>query len=274
LRSRQIRVLHPNSFIEDPTRIYRAVRFAVRLGFEIESQTEEYIRYAIASGVYERLRLENHQAPALTTRLRTELKYILQANYWKPALKLLADLEALRCLHQDLILTQELWWQIRCVSRWLKFIAPEDNFSHWLIRLEVLIAHLKASERGKVATNLQLPKDSIQRLKRLAQIETEVIEKLPHCHKPSEIYLLLRQYKYVGLILLAVRTPKSIRRTLWQYLTKLAKVEPLLNGNDLKELGYKPGPIYKQMLDDLLIATLDGEITSRPEAEALIQQNY
>jgi tRNA nucleotidyltransferase (CCA-adding enzyme) len=53
LRSHQIRVLHANSFIEDPTRIYRAVRFAVRLNFQIESQTEEYIRYAISSGVYE-----------------------------------------------------------------------------------------------------------------------------------------------------------------------------------------------------------------------------
>ncbi|GAB4228318.1 MAG: CBS domain-containing protein [Stanieria sp.] len=274
LRSRQIRVLHPNSFIEDPTRIYRAVRFAVRLGFKIESQTEEYIRYAIASGVYERLRIENHQAPALTTRLRTELKYILQAEYWKPALQLLADLEALRCLHPDLILTEELWWQIRCVSRWLKTIDPEHNFEHWLIRLEILIAHLNPSERIKVATNLQLPKDSLQRLKKLEQIQTEVRNKLPQCHSKSEIYLLLRQYKYVGLILLAVRTSKSIRRTIWQYLTQLAKVEAPLNGNDLKNLGYQPGPIYKQMLDNLLMATLDGKIKNRTEAEDFIQHNY
>ena len=122
LRSRLIRVLHANSFIEDPTRIYRAVRFAVRLQFTIESQTEEYIKYAINSGVYERLRLSDRQAPALTTRLRAELKYILQADYWKPALKLLADLGALRCLHRDLQLTPQLWWQIRYVSRWLRYL--------------------------------------------------------------------------------------------------------------------------------------------------------
>ena len=274
LRSRQIRVLHPNSFIEDPTRIYRAVRFAVRLGFSIESQTEEYIRYAIASGVYERLRLENHQAPALTTRLKGELKYILQADYWKPALKLLADLSALRCLHQDLELTDELWWQIRCVSRWLRLLDPDNNFQHWLIRLEVLIAYLKPSTRGKLATSLQLPKDSIKRLKQLEQIETEVKQKLLYCQRKSEIYKLLRQYKYVGLIVLAVRTSQPIRRILWQYLTQLSKIESPLDGHNLKTLGYKPGPIYKQILDDLLIATLDGKISNYSEAKAFVQEKY
>ncbi len=274
LRSREIRVLHANSFIEDPTRIYRAVRFAVRLGFRIEPQTEEYIRYAIASGVYERLRLENQQAPALTTRLRAELKYILQADYWKSALKLLADLEALRCLHQDLKLTERLWWQIRCVSRWLRLIDPENNDQHWLIRLEVLIAHLKPAERGKVATNLQLPKDSINRLEQLEQIETEVKHKLPQCQRKSEIYTLLRQYKYVSLIVLAVRINKPLRRIIWQYLTQLSKIHPPLDGNDLKKLGYKPGPIYKQILEDLLIATLDKQINSYAEAEAFIREKY
>ena len=274
LRSRQIRVLHANSFIEDPTRIYRAVRFAVRLGFRIEPQTEEYIRYAIASGVYERLRLENQQAPALTTRLRAELKYILQANYWKPALKLLAKLQALRCLHQDLELSDKLWWQLRCVARWLKFIDPDNNYQHWLIRLEVLIAYLQPSIREKLATSLQLPKDSIIRLKQLEQIENNIKHKLSQCQRKSEIYTLLRQYKETALILVAVRMDKSLRYLLWQYLTQISKIRSPLDGNDLKKLGYKPSPIYKQILEDLLIATLDGKIKSYDEALAFIQAKY
>ena len=272
LRSRQIRVLHPNSFIEDPTRIYRAVRFAVRLRFRIEPQTESYIRYAIASGVYDRLRVENQQAPALTTRLRAELKYILQADYWKPALKLLANLEALRCLHQDLELTAQLWWQMRCVSRWLKLIDRDRNYQHWLIRLEVLIAHLKPTVRVKVATSLQLPKDSIKRVQELETMETEVRDKLLQCQSQSEIYTLLRQYKDMGLIVLAVRVNKPLRRVLWQYLTHLSKIEAPLDGNDLKALGYKPGPIYKQILHELLIATLDGKVNNYAEAEAFIKR--
>ncbi|MGK7950501.1 MAG: CBS domain-containing protein [Xenococcaceae cyanobacterium] len=274
LRLRQIRVLHANSFIEDPTRIYRAVRFATRLNFRIEAQTEAYIRYAIASGIYERLRLENQQAPALTTRLRAELKYILQADYWKPALKLLANLSALRCLHKDLELTERLWWQIRCVSRWLRLLDREVNFQHWLIRLEVLIASLKPADRKVVAGSLQLPKDSIHRLQQLEQVETEIKEKLPQCQRNSEIYKLLSKYKDISLIILAVRVDRSLRRILWKYLTKLSKVQLHLNGNDLKQLDYKPGPIYKEILDDLLIATIDGQINSYDEAKAFVKERY
>src|SRR4028118_2342980 len=164
LRSHQIRVLHANSFIEDPTRIYRAVRFAVRLGFQIEPQTEAYIQYALESGVYERSLAENAKAPALQTRLKAELKYILQAPYWGRALQLLACLEALRCLHPTLKLDEPLWWQVRLVDRWLRRFDPDKRLEHWQLRLELLIAHLVPEERGTVANNLQLPVDSIERL--------------------------------------------------------------------------------------------------------------
>jgi tRNA nucleotidyltransferase (CCA-adding enzyme) len=272
LRSRQIRVLHANSFIEDPTRIYRAVRFAVRLGFEIEPQTETYIRYAIESGVYDRLRLENHPAPALTTRLKTELKYILEADYWKPALQLLASLGALRCLHASLVLDAPLWWQIRCVSRWLRWLDPEQGLSHWLIRLEVILAQLAPSERGKIALNLQLNKESIERLKQLAELERDITDTLPHCQRSSEMVTLLHPYRLPSLLLAAARSPKIIRRTLWQYLTCWSKIQAPLNGDDLKAMGYKPGPLYRQILDELLAATLDGKISTRTQAENWLKE--
>ena len=246
----------------------------MRLDFKIEEQTVEYIRYAIDSGVYEKLRLGDKIAPALTTRLRAEFKHILQPDYWKAALQLLSDLGALRCLHQDLKLTNKLWWEVRCVSRWLRYLDPKNKLQHWLIRLEILIAHLPPSAREQVATNLQLPKESIQRVKQLDQIESEITAKLPDCYLASEIYKLLHPYKYVGLILLAVRTSQQNRNILWHYLTKLSKVQPILNGNDLKELGYKPGRKYKEMLDDLLTATLDKTITTRDEAETFIRTKY
>lgn len=274
LRSRQIRVLHANSFIEDPTRIYRAVRFAVRLGFIIEPQTEEFIHYAIDSGVYERLRLENHQAPALTTRLRSELQYILEAAYWKGALQLLSSLEALRCIHPNLHLDRQLWWQIRCIDRWLHWLDRENILEHWLMRLEVLIAYLPELEREKVASNLQLPKESIDRLKHLEQMHVDILESLPKYQSLSEVVMLLRRYNIASLLLVAVRSDKNIRLTLWQYLTRWSKIEAPLNGNDLKSMGYKPGPKYKQILEDLLKATLDGKLSDRVSAQEFVRRKY
>ncbi len=274
LQARQIRVLHPNSFIEDPTRIYRGVRFAIRFGFQIEPQTEEFIRYAINSGVYDRTAQENSKTPALQTRLKTELKHILDAPYWKSALQLLDNLGALQCIHPTLKLDAELLRQLRLLERCLRRFDAEQTLMHWEMRLEALIAHLAPQYRAKVAKNLQLQEDSIKRLQNLASAQTEVMESLPKCQSPSQVMQLLRQYDLPMLILIAVQSPRSLRHQIWEYLTVLANVQPLLNGNDLKKLGYTPGPQYRQILDDVVAATLDGVIKDRTEAEEFLAQHY
>jgi len=272
LNSRELRVLHANSFIEDPTRIYRGVRFATKLRFKLEPQTVEYINYAINSGLRERLIAENQPAPAFTTRLKAELKYILQSPYWQEALKLLNDLKALRCVHPDLTLSQELWSQMRYLDRLVKYLDSAHTLELWLVRLELLIAHLPADEAAQVANHLELPKDSVVRLTELSGIENKLKETLPNCQLPSEVFKALRPYKFPTILLLIPRSPKKMRRQLWQYLTLWSKVPALLNGNDLKALGYKPGPEFKHLLDVLLTATLDGTITNRTQGEKLLQE--
>ncbi|MEH2464056.1 CBS domain-containing protein [Nostoc sp.] len=274
LEAKQIRVLHANSFIEDPTRIYRGVRFAVRFGFQIEPQTEEFIRYAINSGVYDRTAQENSRTPALQTRLKTELKYILEAPYWKSALQLLDNLGALQCIHPTLKLDAELLQQLRLLERCLQRFDPQPTLIHWEMRLETLIAHLTSQYRAKVAKNLQLPEDSIARLKNLAQVQTEVMTLLPTFQPPSQVVQLLRQYDLPMLILIAVQSPREIKHQIWEYFTVWANMQPLLNGNDLKKLGYKPGPQYRQILDDVVAATLDGVIKDKTEAEEFLANHY
>jgi len=321
LETKQIRVLHANSFIEDPTRIYRAVRFAVRLGFTIEPQTEGYIRHALASGIYYRIQGENGRAPALETRLKSELKYILQAPYWQVALQILGDLQALRCIHPTLDLDKALWHQLRLLERFLQgrkeearrkkeegrrtppcppqggkeqgrrkkeekdtipnspFPIPNSpfpiiNIPDWQMRLEVLIAYLAPEYRGKVAHNLKLPADSIKRLQDLSASSCEVLERLPKCELPSQLVLFLRNYELPMLIAIALQSPRSVRHQIWEFFTKWVKVEAPLNGNDLKALGYKPGPAFKLMLDDLLAATLDGHLGDRTSAIAFLAAHY
>jgi tRNA nucleotidyltransferase (CCA-adding enzyme) len=76
------------------------------------------------------------------------------------------------------------------------------------------------------------------------------------------------------LILIALQNPREIRHQIWKYLTFWTNVQPLLNGNDLKKLGYKPGPQYRQILDDVVAATLDGVIKNRTEAEEFLVQHH
>jgi tRNA nucleotidyltransferase (CCA-adding enzyme) len=271
LEAKQIRVLHANSFIEDPTRIYRAVRFAVRLGFQIEPQTEGYIRNAMASGIY---RQAAEKAPALQTRLRQELKYILTARYWRSALQLLDNLDAIRCIHPDLTLDGK-WQQLRLVDRWLKRFDSQETLEHWLVLLELMLTDLPTEARVKVAENFQLPVETIQRLSHFDADRSALLEQLSISNRrPSQIVQILSAYDLPTLVLLAVTVPRFIRKQIWQYLTRWSQTKAPLDGNDLKALGYKPGRQYKQILDALLAATLDGVISSRTEAESWLQVHF
>ena len=274
LDGKQIRVLHANSFIEDPTRIFRGVRFAVRFGFEIESQTQEYIRYAINSGIYDRTTKENNRAPALQTRLKAELKHILEAPYWRLALQLLDSLGALKCIHLTLQLDGQLLRRLRLLEYCVQRFDGQYGLILWQMRLEVLIAHIAPQYREKVAKNLQLHEDGIKRLQNLAAAQAEIQVSLPTYEYPSQIVKLLRQYDLPMLILIAIHSPRMLRRQIWYYVTQLSHIQPILNGNDLKKLGYKPGPNYRQMLDDLLVATLDGKISDRTQAESFLMEHY
>ena len=142
------------------------------------------------------------------------------------------------------------------------------------MRLEVLIAYLAPEYREKVAANLQLPTDSIRRLQELSARNHELLERLPKCQLPSQLVLLLRNYELPMLIAIALQSPRSARRQIWEYLTRWANVESPLNGNDLKALGYKPGPGFKRMLDDLLAAALDGHLGDRTSAISFLAQHY
>ncbi|MEM1255329.1 MAG: CBS domain-containing protein [Cyanobacteria bacterium P01_H01_bin.21] len=280
IQQRQVRVLHANSFIEDPTRIFRAVRFAVRLGFTIEPQTERFIRYAVDSGIYTDLQAQKtkKRLPALQTRLKAELTYIFQAEYWAKSLGLLDKLGALSCLHPSLTIDAELWRQMHRASRWrqrfIDEVGKDIGVAPWLVRLELLLARVEV--RSQIANNLQLPLSSIQRLQKLPSLEETLVTEFRKTiqPKPSFIYQTLADYDLPSLLLVSVRHPRLIGTYVWHYVTRLIHTRPPIDGNHLKQLGYSPGPLYRQILTELTHAALDGDITSIASADDYLRQHY
>jgi tRNA nucleotidyltransferase (CCA-adding enzyme) len=260
LVARKVRVLYANSFIEDPTRIYRAVRFAVRLGFTLEPQTEGFIRYAIASGIYAQMQSEVEKLPALQTRLKQEIKYILQTPYWRSALLTLKDLGAFVCIHPSLQFTAELDRQLRLGHRILRKIDLSEQVPRWEVLLECLLASLATEARVQVATGFQLPLQTVERLRSLDQVHQQIQSELIHLQRPSEIVRLLTQFDGTTLGLVAIASSRQIRRQIWQYLIHWSRVKSPLSGNGLRALGYVPGKEFKQILDAVLTATLDGQV--------------
>lgn len=281
LQQRQVRVLHSNSFIEDPTRIFRAVRFAVRLGFAIEPQTETFIRYAISSGVYEQTQANEAKTPALQTRLKAELKYLLCAGQWEASLAQISRLGALACLHKSLEMTPALWRQLRRMMRWLnKFSVNSDSpylgevAPQWLMLLALIIAQLDPGLRATTAANLHLDAQSQRRLKHLHLWEADLLKQLPKSKKPSEIYSLLKKYEQSELLLMSDRYPYTLGPQIWQYIIQLCHQPPLLNGDVLKQLGYKPGPQFRDILTAVHHLTLDGVLTTTQAAQSYVLAHF
>jgi tRNA nucleotidyltransferase (CCA-adding enzyme) len=272
LEAKQMRVLHADSFIDDPTRIYRGVRFAIRLGFTIESQTQVYIKSAIASGIYERTLTEYPKVPALQTRLKAELKNILQTSYWLSILAKLNELDALKCLHPDLKLDDELRRRLEFGDRSIAAVNL-PRLSPWLIRLEILLTGLNLADRVRVIHQLQLPDETLDRLTRLDRSHQELNTLLEPELSISQIVRLLQPYDRILLLLIAIVATPKISDIVQQYLTTWIHIKPPINGRDLKALGYKPGAQYHQILDTLLFATLDNIITDRDSAIAFINKH-
>ncbi|MGB3308405.1 MAG: CBS domain-containing protein [Nodosilinea sp.] len=269
-----IRVLHANSFIEDPTRIYRAVRFAVRLGFSLDAQTKDYIHHALASGAYTQMQRQVKRAPALQARLKNELKYILEAPYWQAALALLDQLQALRCLHDDLAMTPALWQQLRRLSRWVDRFGRADVGPPWLLRLEGLLAAVPAEARSPLAADLHLSDRTLERLQHLDDREHHWQALVATDPAPSVLYAAFSQADTATLLLASARHPRTLGPTIWRHLIQWAVTPALIDGNRLKALGYRPGPDFRPMLDVLFAAQLNGDIATPAEAEALLARRY
>lgn len=274
LNQQTIRVLHANSFIEDPTRIYRAVRFAVRLGFALDPQTRGFIHHAIDSGIYTQMQRQVKQVPALQSRLKNELKYILEAHYWQPALELLDQLRALSCIYSDLAMTPQLWQQLRRISRWIDRFDWQHHCLPWQMRLEVILATIPHPHRGEIAASLQLTEQSIHRLKHLDDLEQHWQSQLSAVLPPSAIYHLLSPSDLPTLLLVSTRHPKQLGPLIWRYLTHWAERQPLVDGHQLKAMGYQPGPQFRTILESAFAAQLDGQLQSQEQAQRFVRQQF
>lgn len=276
LKNRLIRVLHPQSFFDDPTRIYRAVRYTLRLQSELEVQTRSYLNAAIDSGIHRQIQTEQTKVPGVQTRLKKEIKYMLEAPYWQTELKQLAELGALKFIHPQLTLDDRLFRQMQALDRGLQKFHSFLNvrIDRWIILLELLLTSLEAEDCLQVAANLQLSEDSLDRLQKFYRFWKNDLESLDRSQHPSEIVNLLLRHDLSLLILIAICSSRSIRRKLWQYITQWSQIKPILNGEDLKKMGYRPSPQFKAILEEVRIRTLDGEFGNRTQAEAFILKNY
>jgi tRNA nucleotidyltransferase (CCA-adding enzyme) len=252
LINKKIKVIRSGSFAEDPRRIFRAVRYAVRFGFALTPETETEIKSVTSSGLHDRLG---------GSRLKAELHYIFspQISLQKAVMMLhwLEDLGGLRCIDPDLHLPSDLSLLLRRLKKWLGWFKSHTSFPEAADKL--LLSYLEPQELSKLSQKLEI---------------CELLCKLPSEKLPSEIVKVLRTYQEISLIIFAVKSSSNLRRIIWTYFTQWQQVKPLLTGTDLKTMGCPEGKIMGTILAQIRNATIDGKVSTIEEAKILGNQLF
>ena len=275
IKERVIRVLQNLSFVEDPTRVFRAIRLEQRLGFQIGKHTQHLMRNAVKMGFMDRLS---------GGRVLAELILVLEEENPAPALKRMRDFDLLRFLHPQLKFDEEsesLFERIHHVLSWFDFLFLEERYERWSICYCGLIDVLKESELRDMCDRLSM--NATEKVKiidgkqqadqALLQFFSWINRRYPP--KRSEIYSLLHPLSTGSkLFMMAKTTQNETRRYISLYFTQLKDVKPLLGGADLIRLGIKPGPSIKKNLANLLKARLDEQVVTEDDERDFISRGF
>ena len=254
LEHRLVRILHPNSFIDDATRILRGLRYEQRFRFKFEPETAELLR---------------RNAAMLDTisgdRIRHELELILKEDRPERVLMRAEELGVLTKLHPSLKGNGWLREKFERARRLYKRVTPAPTY------LCLLIYNLSGNENEEFLSRLNFPKGLAQAMRHTLQLKTQ----LPNLDNPTlaprDIYRLVRGYSLQAIRANAVASESPrITQHLQSYLARLRYVKPLLNGEDLQRMGIPPGPEMGRILDALHEARLNGEVRTREEEEKFV----
>lgn len=264
LNSGTVRILHPFSFIEDPTRIVRSVRFAARLDFDIEGRTRIQAERAISLGIFDNLG---------GIRLKEELRYILESDKRLRALDLLHELGGgLRFIDADIKYDKKVRLHVRRAE---KLISNFSQLKPFVVYLGVLCYALEERKLMEALRRLRLAEDECAWI-RDAQIILRGLLELNPSAKRSELYEVLHGHNEHTLAIAASVAPmaSNLRRSIRLYFEELKDVRSDFRGDDLIKMGIAPGPQIGLILQRLRNARLDRELNSYEDEKNYVLSNF
>jgi len=271
LREGLIRVLYSVSFVDDPTRIFRAVRFEQRYNFRIEEDTERYIHNALKLDLVSRLSLP---------RIFDELMLILAEAEPLKALERLETWDVLGWIHPDLKKVKQFTRLFAAIWETFAFavLFLDEPVDRQLVYLMALLEDLSPDQTMTMAKQCQFPRritELILLQKKQGDRARKKIEVLKTA-RPSQIAEQLRELPTEVLLFEMAKSGPRSQSAKWirDYLTRWRDIKPRLSGRDLKKMGYPPGPLFEKMLNTLLAGRLDGKLLNRQDEIACLRKKY
>ena len=257
LKTGIIRTLHDGSFRDDSTRILRAVRYAVRLAFTLEAQTEHSLRRDV-----------DYLDTISPARLRDEFGRVLEERRAVSTLEMLHGIDALQAIHPALKLS----------ARTLDALYRAENTQRGdkcALFLSILAYDMRASDRGVFVDRLRLTSHwrRVVEDTRLARSHVQDDPSMEDFSR-AEIYMRLRTLQEAAILGCALsENDSAAAQRLMLYLNELRHIKPTLSGNDLIALGVPQGPRIGELLHALLKARLDERVKTRQDEINFIQSS-
>ena len=270
LKEKVIRILHNLSFVEDPTRVYRAIRFEQRFGFTIGKLTAHLIKNVVEMDFFRQLS---------GRRVFTELRLIFEEENPAPTIQRLDDYGLLETLHPDIVLDKkrrELFHAVRKVLAWHDLLFLDEPYLRWAVYFTALVEGCGRETTEAVCEKLELaPRHRVI----FTRDRFEVFQSLHRMRRRmplenSDLYRELSPFKTeMILFMMAAARGERIKKAIAFYFTQLRFVEPSVTGEDIKKMGLEPGPIFREILQAVLDAKLNGVVKTRDD-ELNFVRNY
>jgi len=268
IKEKTIRVLHNLSFVEDPTRAFRAIRFSERFGFRLSKHTASLMKSAIEMGLFDRLS---------GSRLYDEL--LLAFHETNPVLTLqkLSDFGLMKVIHPAITFDEDLEHALASLGEtlaWYDLLFLDEKVDKGVLYLMALLSLLTDPDRGEALVRLAVPPKARELIQSSISEAVTILAKLP-ARDPAVLYHLLAD-KDTEALIFAMSAAKDVRKKkdISHYLVELRKIRPILKGNDIKMLGVPQGPLYSKILNELRDARLLGKVTTREDEISFIKKRY
>jgi tRNA nucleotidyltransferase (CCA-adding enzyme) len=271
IKEKVIRVLHSLSFVEDPTRILRAMRFERRFRFAVSRHTMNLIRNAVRLDLVGKLP---------KPRLYADLELILQEEDPVAILRRISEVGLGPSIHPGLTLDRphlELLGETGEVLVWFSMLYLEEKVEKWGVLFLSLLDPLPSEEAKKLARDLGVRARLREWVREAKDEGTGVIFRLLSAPMVSKkmIYDTLSPLAGEVILYLMARTKHpDIKRYISLYFTQLKNVRPQVKGDDLLALGYRPGPLFKQVFDAILERKFAGELRSKSDEISFILSHF
>ncbi len=269
INNKNIRILHNLSFIDDPTRILRAIRFEQRYNFKIEPNTLKCLKEAV------KLKILNIVQPQ---RLRDELILLLKEENSLRAIKRIRKLVGFNFINPALSISAKTYDLFNSISRQIRWFKSKfvlhRKLDVWLIYFMALIDFLKVNQVKSLCRRFVFCKGEEKRILSYMKLRSKIMLKLSRNKiKPSSIFHLLEPLSYEVILLIKAKSKnKNIKKHIEDFFHIYHRTDISVSGHDLKDLGFTPGPGYQKIFNKLLNAKLNGEIKTKKQELDLVKR--